>query len=164
MSRLKMLRNIWPLVFVVVSMGCGASPVTVKPQSPLTITISPEGELTVEQPIAFMVTVTSTIASSRLRIMVHPPGDMQLVDGALLWEGGIAAGEMVTVRFVGQFSSAHPNTVNATAIFETPSGGRMAAHGRYQFGESPSRKPEAGGMIRKRDGVEIYEVPLERQK
>lgn len=144
------------------ALGCQAAPHTHKPQGPLTVTITPEGEVVPGEPVTLVVRVSSSMASPDLQLLVHPPGDMQLVSGELQWRGAIARNGTVTLQFTGLFSDKHASTVSATAHVAAPGGGRMASRAQWRTGPQPAQKPAPQGRVIKRNGEDVVEVPLKQ--
>ncbi len=120
------------LLLALFSLNCAAVQ-TAKPQGPLSITIEPQGD-TGGEVVSFVVTVTSRVSGNNLRVMLQPPADMELLEGELMWQGAITAGEPLELSYSGRFSTTHENRIAAIAVLNLGAGGSFSQRASFAFG------------------------------
>jgi hypothetical protein len=131
-----------------------------KPRGPLSLSIEPVGIADVGSDVGFVVTVTSQIASDHLRISIHPPDDMQLLSGDLLWQGSIEKRGQKTLEFNGRFSSGHSSRISVTAVLSAENNGRFARRVSFQLGPATAPKRILPEKLIWRKYRRIVEIPL----
>jgi hypothetical protein len=160
--------RVFLLLFLsLLSLSCAAVQ-TAKPRGPLSITIEPLGVISGET-VSFVITINSTTSGQNLRVMIQPPGDMELLEGELQWQGAITAGEPLELSFTGRFSSMHENRVAAIAVLNLGAGGNFSQRASYAFSagiaagvRTMPRERKPLGREEERNGRRLQVVPLQQ--
>ncbi|WP_455204638.1 hypothetical protein [Kaarinaea lacus] len=117
--------------------------VSAKPSSPITISIQAERTPQVNESVEFVVLVSSITDTPSLTVQVTPPNGMTLHDGDLLWQGAIAAGEIVRLRFSASFAADAEAVVSAIATVHADNtadnAAQMSARAEYRWGQNINR-------------------------
>lgn len=111
-----------------------------KPQSSLHVSIVPISPISSDQPIQFEISINSKVTTSLLKLKISVPGDMQLIDGDLSWQGAINANETVVKTFTGIFSLQHNNIVSAVVSVKQEKAGHYSHRDSFQFGGNTRNK------------------------
>jgi hypothetical protein len=101
--------------------------------------------------------------------MIQPPGDMELLQGDLQWQGAITAGEPLELGFTGRFSDKHENRVAAIAVLNLGTGGNFSQRASYAFSVGLAagvtlmpRERKPLGHEEERNGRRLQVVPLQQ--
>lgn len=117
--------------------------VSAKPSSPVTISIQAEHTPQADEPVEFVVLVSSITDTPSLTVQVTSSNGMTVHDGDLLWQGDIAAGEIVSLRFSASFAADAEAVVRAIATVDSDNSAdnaaQMSARAEYRWGQNINR-------------------------
>ena len=133
-----------------------AAPKSVKPQSPLQVSIISTDPSVVQETIkpgdvvAFTVTVRSLADAEEMQISVSLPKGADLVAGDLSWKGAVRKEEQRSLGFIIKVPAKQGGLIKASAIIHAADGGHsFSAQAHYSLGASAKTKTGPTQTIKK---------------
>ncbi|MCI0506579.1 MAG: hypothetical protein L0Z73_10775 [Gammaproteobacteria bacterium] len=151
---------------ILISLSCWtqaalADPVAVKAATPVQVSIVPESAVAPGTAAAFLVRVSSDIASDNLVVDISLPPGAELLSGDLRWAGGIGPGEVRELRVIARFPADSVPHIAATATIRSTNGAQLAASEEYrQAVAMPSAAKITQGRTVPRNGRTVVEYSL----
>lgn len=109
-----------------------AGSVTIKPRTPVQVSITPETAVTPGANATFVIKASSSLASGAFSIAVTVPEGANILSGQLRWQGPIAPGQVRELRFTVHMPADQPPVVSATAAIQSDNSAQLAASAEYR--------------------------------